>query len=214
MIGPVVVPPGDSGQGMITYIKMDDADQIVNKAIACGKRNKFQPLAVTVVDAAGNMIVHKRMDGCPTVGFPEFATAKAYTCISMKMSSRNFRDKFAWGGYLRGCYDSTGLVYRFLQHEYLHMNHIVAFANHRMMPCPGGVLIKNKKGVVIGAVGVSGATFANEDEYCAIVGVAETNPQLKLSPDFDLCKTNRDGYYFYKGQLRKKRYNTQSAHFA
>lgn len=74
--------------GRITKLSLEDADEMANNAIECGKRNGFSPFAVSVVDAAGNMIVHKRMDGCSTVGIPEFATAKAYSCIVMKMSSR------------------------------------------------------------------------------------------------------------------------------
>ena len=34
------------------------------------------------------------MDGCPPAGIPEFSFAKAYTCISMSLSSRAFRDKY------------------------------------------------------------------------------------------------------------------------
>ena len=38
--------------------------------------------------------MQKRMDGCPPAGIPEFSFAKAYTCISMSLSSRTFRDKY------------------------------------------------------------------------------------------------------------------------
>jgi len=42
-----------------------------------------------------------------------------------------------------------------------------AISNGRYMPVPGGVLIKNKTGQIIGAIGVSGAT-SDDDEQCAI----------------------------------------------
>ena len=38
--------------------------------------------------------MQKRMDGCPPAAIPEFSFAKAYTCISMGLSSRAFRDKY------------------------------------------------------------------------------------------------------------------------
>ena len=40
------------------------------------------------------------------------------------------------------------------------------------MPCPGGSLIKNSEGKILGAVGVSGAS-ADEDEYAGLRGVAD-----------------------------------------
>lgn len=42
-----------------------------------------------------------------------------------------------------------------------------------MAPFPGGVVIKAAEGGdIVGAVGVSGAS-ADEDEYCALLGVQE-----------------------------------------
>jgi uncharacterized protein GlcG (DUF336 family) len=48
------------------------------------------------------------------------------------------------------------------------------FLNHtQMAPFPGGVVIKAAEGGdIVGAVGVSGAS-ADEDEYCALMGVQE-----------------------------------------
>ena len=40
----------------------------------------------------------------------------------------------------------------------------------QVVPVPGGVLIRDKKGVVIGAVGVTGDA-SEQDEICAIAGV-------------------------------------------
>ena len=43
-------------------------------------------------------------------------------------------------------------------------------AQGRLIPVPGGVLIQNGAGVLLGAVGVSGDTSDN-DEICAIAGI-------------------------------------------
>ena len=48
-----------------------------------------------------------------------------------------------------------------------HGNAMNAITNGRYMPVPGGVIIKNKAGQVIGAIGVSGAT-SDDDEQCAV----------------------------------------------
>ena len=47
-----------------------------------------------VLDSEGHSIVSKRMDGCSSIGISDFAFAKALTCLTMKISSRQFRDKY------------------------------------------------------------------------------------------------------------------------
>jgi uncharacterized protein GlcG (DUF336 family) len=47
------------------------------------------------------------------------------------------------------------------------MTSMVNITEGKMAPFPGGVLMKDQEGNVIGAVGVSGAS-GDEDEYCAI----------------------------------------------
>ena len=172
-------------KGNMAFLSMEDADLISDNAIACGIRNGFNPFAVSVVDNAGCMIVHKRMTGCQKIGIPEFATAKAYTCVVTKLSSRAFRNK----------YTSENDAGKFCQ-----MTSMVSVSGDKMMPCPGGALIKNQKGVVIGAIGVSGAA-ADEDEYCAMIGVLETNPSLKILPQNDSCQTKKDKIAIVNGYL-------------
>ena len=42
-----------------------------------------------------------------------------------------------------------------------------------MLPVPGGVLIRDADGTILGAVGVTGDTSDN-DEICALAGIAAT----------------------------------------
>ena len=53
------------------------------------------------------------------------------------------------------------------------------------------IVIIYQNGDVIGAVGVSGAS-ADEDEYCAMIGVVETNPLLEILPPTSPCTTAKD----------------------
>lgn len=47
---------------------------------------------------------------------------------------------------------------------------LAAASGGRLIPVPGGVLIKNAAGEVVGAVGISGDT-AEKDEACAVAGI-------------------------------------------
>ena len=50
------------------------------------------------------------------------------------------------------------------------LNALAAVSGGRLIPVPGGVLIYDKEGEAIGAVGVSGDT-SDKDEYCAIAAI-------------------------------------------
>jgi uncharacterized protein GlcG (DUF336 family) len=50
------------------------------------------------------------------------------------------------------------------------INSVTALANGRLVPVPGGVLIRSKDNSIIGAVGISG-DMPDKDEACAIIGI-------------------------------------------
>ena len=53
---------------------------------------------------------------------------------------------------------------------------LATISDGKYAPVPGGVLIKNEVGQLIGAVGVTGDTSDN-DELCAILGIHAVNLQ-------------------------------------
>jgi len=69
------------------------ANKICDGVVKACQANGFAPMTVVVLDAEGHQIASQRMDGCCPVGFPDFAFAKATTCVVTKGSSRTFRDK-------------------------------------------------------------------------------------------------------------------------
>mmetsp|Transcript_23234 Transcript_23234/g.33275 ORF Transcript_23234/g.33275 Transcript_23234/m.33275 type:complete len:171 (-) Transcript_23234:121-633(-) len=134
------------------HLGLDVANRMCDAAISACIRNSFVPVTIVICDASAIPIVTKRMDGCAPVGIPQFAMAKAYTCIAMKMSSRMFRDK----------YTETNEPAKYMQ-----MASMVNITHGQMAPFPGGVLLKLANGSVVGAIGVSGAT-SDQDEFLAL----------------------------------------------
>lgn len=161
----------------VPILSLSQADAIANNVIACCKRNLFNPVTVHVLDSAGATLVSKRMDGCSPVGIPDFSKAKAYSCIVNKYPSRAFRDR----------YTANETSAKFCQ-----MTAMVAISQGQMAPFPGGILLLLGDHI-IGAVGVSGAA-GDEDEYCAIRGVLETNLGLKTVPEKHSCSTVKDTF--------------------
>ena len=76
------------------FLSLKQADKLCEMVISNVIANDFNDLAVSVVDAAGNLIVAKKMDGLVAIDVQKYATAKAYTCVAVNNSSRGFRDKY------------------------------------------------------------------------------------------------------------------------
>lgn len=50
------------------------------------------------------------------------------------------------------------------------MNSLINLSEQKMIPVPGGVLVKDSEGNTLGAVGITGDTSDN-DEACAVAGI-------------------------------------------
>jgi len=131
----------------MTKLNLDQASTIVDAALAKGKETECQPLTVAVLDAGGHLVALKRQDGSGILR-PEIATGKAWGALGMGIPSRVLGERPA------------GFV-----------NALMAASGGRVVPVPGGVLIRSGEGEVIGAVGISGDT-SDRDEVCCIAGVA------------------------------------------
>ena len=127
------------------------ADAIIDKILQHGVARKSPPLTISIVDLTGAVVALKRQDGAPPCR-PEIATGKARTCVHFGRSSR---------------------AYGKLTEERPNFGRAVSdLAPNPYVPVAGGVSIRDKDGVVIGAVGVSGDTSDN-DEALAVSALAE-----------------------------------------
>lgn len=156
-------------------LTLDAADLLANAAVKCVKRNNFQPVVINIVDSNANILVQKRMDGCVHVGIPDFSYAKAYTCIVMQQSSRDFRDKYTRE-------NNSGKI------SQLSSMMSIAGGGGKMACFPGGVLLKDESNEVVGAIGVSGAA-GDEDEYVGLKSVWESGLPLQTEPIDHSCST-------------------------
>jgi uncharacterized protein GlcG (DUF336 family) len=133
----------------VPALTLDQASTIVDAALAEGGRQGFAPLCVVVLDPGGHPLVLKRADGA-SISRPEIGTAKAAGCLGMGYGGREVARRAqaapAFFAALNGIFPK-GIV-----------------------PVPGGVLIRDAQGALLGAVGISGDTSDN-DEVCAVAGI-------------------------------------------
>ncbi|MFL9825642.1 GlcG/HbpS family heme-binding protein [Rhodoplanes sp. SY1] len=125
------------------------ADKIADEAIAAGREAGLLPLTVAVLDAGGHTVVLKREDGSGILR-ADIATGKAWGALGMGIASRTIRDR--------------------LRERIAFQSALAAASDGRFIPVPGGVLIRNAAGEVIGAVGISGDA-SDKDEYAAVTAV-------------------------------------------
>ena len=130
-------------------LTLDIARKILDVALAKGVEQKLKPLVVTVLDARGCVKISAAQDGTSLMR-SEIAHGKAYGALAMGMGSR--------------------ALYQRAQEQAYFVSAVNTMAQGRMIPVPGGVLIQDGGGVLLGAVGVSGDTSDN-DEICAIAGI-------------------------------------------
>jgi uncharacterized protein GlcG (DUF336 family) len=135
----------------MTVLTLAQASTIVDKAIEKGRDLKLQPLTVVVLDAGGHMVAMKREDRSGILR-TQIATGKAWGPLGMGFGGREFARRAAGGG---------GLF----------LTALMAASEGRIVPAPGGVLIRaGKDGEIIGSVGISGDT-SDKDEICAVHGI-------------------------------------------
>lgn len=149
-------------------ITLEAADEMTNVALREAAARGFNPVSVIVVNAAGQMLVHKTMIGTPNI-FPAFAREKANLCIGMGCPSRTPAEKYV---------NAEGIGPKMPQ--MLAMALGAAAGNQPIAPFPGGILVRDAQGNVVCAIAVSGAA-SDEDEHCAItaahaVGLTNTDP--------------------------------------
>ena len=104
------------------------------------------------------------------MAYGPLAQHKAATCVSMKMSTRAYGEKYL-------SREGTPDVYcRLLNQISSLQGEAVAF--------PGGVLIRSREDgdEIIGSIGVSGAAGA-EDEYCALQAVHQSPVASEVSTE-------------------------------
>ena len=130
-------------------LTLDAARQIVEAARAAGRHHGLKPLTVVVLDAGGHVLAAEREDGSSNKRF-EIAFGKAHGALSLGQGSR-------------------GLMARAEQQPYFVTAAALAVGG-ALVPVPGGVLVRDTDGRLIGAVGVTGDT-SDRDELAAVAGV-------------------------------------------
>ncbi len=130
-------------------LSLETAREIVAAARAEGRKLDLKPLTVAVLDAAGNLKALEREDGSSNLR-PDIAIGKANGALAMGLGSRALFER--------------------AKSEPFFIQAMNELAGGSLVPVPGGVLIRNADGAIIGAVGITG-DISDNDEKAAKAGV-------------------------------------------
>jgi uncharacterized protein GlcG (DUF336 family) len=133
-------------------ITLEQATTVVEAALRKARELGCAPLAVAVLDDGGHLKAFAREDGAGIVR-PQIATGKAWGALGMGMGSRALARRVTEPGQQQAFFVALN-----------------AMSGGRVVPAPGGVLVRDAGGLVIGAVGISGDT-SDKDEACALAGI-------------------------------------------
>jgi uncharacterized protein GlcG (DUF336 family) len=135
---------------MTLTLTLSSSNTIITAALAHAKSASFKPLGIVVLDARATVKAASIADGSSLARF-DIACAKARGALAFNMGTR-------------------GLEKLAKERPHFFAGAVSAIEGG-IVPVPGGVLIKDKDGTILGAVGVSGDTSDN-DEIAALAGIA------------------------------------------
>jgi uncharacterized protein GlcG (DUF336 family) len=139
-------------------VTLAQASKIVDAALSKARELKQMSQTIVVLDTGGHVVCAKREDGSGIIRF-EAAVGKAYGALGMGWGSRTMMERAAQNPNF--------------------LTAISAASGGRLVPNPGGVLIRDAGNQIIGALGISGDT-ADNDEIIAVAGIEAAG--LKADP--------------------------------
>ncbi len=130
-------------------ITLAQADRITEAALGKARELGAAPLTVAILDRGGHLVELRREDRS-TFLRPEIAIAKAWGALGLGAPS--------------------AMIARVAAERPQLFQTLSDLSGGRVVPVPGGVLVRDPAGDVIGAVGVSGDA-SEVDEACAVHGI-------------------------------------------
>ena len=127
-------------------LNLETANRIVNEALLKAREMGIPPVTVVVLDAGGHLKAMQREDGASMFRF-DVARGKAWGSVGMDASSRVLAERAK---------DNPNFFIT-----------LAASAQGQFLPQPGGVLIRDEAGRVVGAAGASGGTGDEDEAICA-----------------------------------------------
>ena len=135
-------------------LTLEQANALIESVLAQARAGQMPPLAVAVLDSGAHLKALQREDGVSFLRV-QIAEAKAWGALAMATDSDQLAERYLKDDQQKGF-----------------INALNAMTGGRIVPLPGGVLVRNESGQVLGAVGAAGGV-SEDDEACVRHAVRE-----------------------------------------
>ena len=130
----------------MSEVTLKQSETIIDAILARGRELDCRPLSVAVTDPGARVKAFKKEDGSAMMRF-EMAMGKAHAALALGRSSSLVRERN--------------------EKKPEFMSYLIEASGGKIFPEGGGRLIRDERGEVIGAVGVTGDTEARDEELAA-----------------------------------------------
>lgn len=128
-------------------ISLASANQIIEVCIRLSRERQYLPMTFCILDRGGHLVTAQREDNSSIMRF-EIAFGKAWSCLAIGHSTRFMEETM-------------------VKNRPHFLDSLAATSGGRFVPCMGGVLVRDAAGTLLGALGVTGDSGAN-DELVAV----------------------------------------------
>jgi uncharacterized protein GlcG (DUF336 family) len=143
----------DEGSG-VTELSLQQANRIIDAVLQAARARNMPPIAVAVLDTGAYLKAFQREDGVSFLRV-QIAQAKAWGALAMACNTDQLAERYNQGGQQQGFIEALN-----------------AMTGGRIIPLPGGVLVRDENNGILAAVGAAGGV-SEDDEACvqaAIIG--------------------------------------------
>ena len=131
----------------MSELSLQQANALIEAVLQSARDKGMPPLAVAVLDTGAHLKALQRQDGVSFLRV-EIAQAKAWGAVAMACNTDLLAERFNQDDLQKGF-----------------INSLNAMTGGKIVPLPGGVLVRDADNQVLGAVGAAGGV-SQDDEVC------------------------------------------------
>ena len=131
----------------MTELSLQQANRIIDEVLHAARARGMPPLAVALLDTGAYLKAFQREDGVSFLRV-QIAQSKAWGALAMACNTDQLAERYTQGVQQQGFIDALN-----------------AMTGGKIIPLPGGVLVRDESGDILGAVGAAGG-ISEEDEAC------------------------------------------------
>lgn len=140
-------------------LDLQRANELIREVLRVASEEAMPPLAVAVLDSGAHLKAFQREDGVSFLR-AQIAQAKAWGALAMACDTDQLAERYLQGGVQQGFIDALNTM-----------------TEGKVIPLPGGVLVRDDKGEILGAVGAAGGP-SESDEACVRAAIELLGFQL------------------------------------